>query len=80
MAARRTSAEERRRVAADFDNEESYGEDEGPEGDDQGQEEADHDDDPNDEDGHGETSPLLPIFEAALLGTLVPPLVYEVCV
>ena len=74
MAARRTSVEERRRVAADFDNEDSFEEDEDPEGDDPGQDEADGEDDLNDEDGHGETSPLLPIFEAALLGTSAPPL------
>lgn len=57
-------------MAADFDNEDSSGEAEDPDGDDQGQDEADGEDDQNDEDGHGETSPLLPIFETALLGTL----------
>ena len=75
VAARRSSLEERRRPAADFDPDLSpnsasriHGDDEGAE---EGSVDENEDEDGDgdlDEDGAGETSPLLPIFSAAHLG------------
>ncbi|KAL8693706.1 MAG: hypothetical protein Q9218_001507 [Villophora microphyllina] len=73
VAARRSSLEERRRPAADFDHDLSPNptsrieeEDE-----DEDEEEVNEDEDEDlDEDGAGETSPLLPIFSAAHLDAL----------
>ncbi|KAL8841174.1 MAG: hypothetical protein Q9170_001028 [Blastenia crenularia] len=74
IAARRTSLEERRRPAANFDHDLSPApasrideEDEDAEEQDEQDEEEDEDED---EDGAGETSPLLPIFSAAHLDAL----------
>ena len=82
IAARRSSLEERRRPAADFDHalspapasridEEDEDIDEDVE---QGEEEEDGEEEESNEDGAGETSPLLPIFSAAHLGILSQPL------
>ena len=70
VAARRSVPEERRRVAADFDQEDSFdeGEEADPEDIDQHDDEDDNSEDDNDEDGQGEATPLLPIFEASHLG------------
>ena len=70
VAARRSSLEERRRPAADFDRDVSPGVS-GKIND--GQEEEDYNvgeeqDEETEEDGDGEMSPLLPIFSAAHLG------------
>ena len=71
IAARRGSLEERRRPAANFDADVSPA----PhitidEGEDDRESEQDEEDEDSGEDGEGETSPLLPIFSAAHLGTL----------
>ncbi|KAL8861723.1 MAG: hypothetical protein Q9178_001924 [Gyalolechia marmorata] len=72
VAARRSSLEERRRPAAGFNHEVSFG----PaspidEGDEVVDEDVNNDEDEDeDEDGGGETSPLLPIFSAAHLDAL----------
>ena len=73
VAARRSAPEERRRVAADFDHDESFGEGEDGYPDDVDQEHVEDEDieDEDDEDGQGEATPLLPIFEAAHLGMLL---------
>lgn len=74
LAARRSSLEERRRPAADFDHDLSPNTtsriDEADDDDDEEDEEQlnEHEDEGLDEDGAGETSPLLPIFSAAHLG------------
>ena len=80
IAARRSAVEERRRAAADFDHDDSFDDNEDEDEDededgldqeeqDEGGEDNDDNDDQDDEDGQGETTPLLPIFEAAHLGT-----------
>ena len=73
VAARRSSLEERRRPAGDFNHDVSPGTriagEEDPEEDDEVEEE----DEELDEDGDGETTPLLPIFSAAHLGILILP-------
>ena len=77
ISTRRNIAAERRRVAADFDTtvssevDDEYGGLDGTKdnGDEEaGEEEEDEDELQEDEDEHEETSPLLPIFEAAHLG------------
>ncbi|KAI4096877.1 MAG: hypothetical protein Q9206_000439 [Seirophora lacunosa] len=78
VAARRSSLEERRRPAADFDHDLSPApasriaeEDEnGDEEEDENAHEHAEEEDESDEDGAGETSPLLPIFSAAHLDSL----------
>ncbi|KAL9022470.1 MAG: hypothetical protein Q9185_000377 [Variospora sp. 1 TL-2023] len=78
VAARRSSLEERRRPAADFDRDlsptparriEEEDEDAEEEDDDVAHEPAEEEEE-SDEDGAGETSPLLPIFSAAHLDAL----------
>ena len=74
VAARRNVVAERRRVAADFDTTASSELDEEHHGDLDGANDEDEEEDEeeeelqDDEDEQGETSPLLPIFEAAHLG------------
>ncbi|KAL8712960.1 MAG: hypothetical protein Q9220_002819 [cf. Caloplaca sp. 1 TL-2023] len=78
VAARRSSLEERRRPAADFDRDLSLGpaspieeEDEDfDQLDNEDDEQEEDEDEDEDEDGAGETSPLLPIFSAAHLDAL----------
>lgn len=79
VAARRSSLEERRRPAADFDRDlsptparriEEEDEDAEEEDDDVAHEPAEEEEE-SDEDGAGETSPLLPIFSAAHLGAFI---------
>lgn len=80
VAARRSSLEERRRPAADFDHNVSpnfasriHEEDEDVDENEVNEEEEDDDENAQelDEDGAGETSPLLPIFSAAHLGEII---------
>ncbi len=72
IAARRSSTEERRRPAADYDRDASSGRyikiDEEPEQEEDQEEDVEEGDDGVDEDD--EESPLLPIFSAAHLGIL----------
>lgn len=82
VAARRSSLEERRRPAAVFNQDISPApaspineEDEDGDEDEDIEEEDNNQDDEeaeDDEDAAGETSPLLPIFSAAHLGTSLP--------
>ena len=71
LAARRSSREERRRPAADFDQDASSAQhlkiDEEPEQE-EGEEEADPEEEDDGIDEDDEESPLLPIFSAAHLG------------
>lgn len=76
IAARRGSLEERRRPAANFDRATSAGhtdriEEEGQDEDEEEEIEDEDNGDDLDEDAAGELSPLLPIFSAAHLGTLL---------
>ena len=69
VAVRRSSLEERRRPAADFDNDTSPGPTNRIDEEDEEDEDVDHEEEEDvDEDGGGEMSPLLPIFSAAHLG------------
>lgn len=76
IAARRSSLGERRRPAADFDHDLSPNpasrideeDDDHIEDNDHHDDEEDEDEEQSDEDGPGETSPLLPIFSAVHLG------------
>ena len=71
IAARRGSLEERRRPAANFNVDASpASEIKIDEGEDEDEPEEDVEEGELDEDGEGETSPLLPIFSAAHLGIL----------
>ena len=65
IATRRAVTAERRRAAADFDDDGLSGQGDGV---DDEEEDLDGEDDEADEDGHDETTPLLPIFSAAHLG------------
>lgn len=71
VAARRSSLVERRRPAGDFDHDISPGLANRIDEEDEEDEEAvfERQDEDEDEDGVEETSPLLPIFSAAHLGT-----------
>ena len=70
IAARRNSLEERRRPAADFNNEGSVLEDDRIDEEDEADndEAGENQDNETNEDGREETTPLLPIFSAAHLG------------
>ena len=80
VSTRRNVAAERRRVAADFDTaasselDDEYGDLDGAKGDEEEEdeeveeEEEEEEELQEEEDEHEETSPLLPIFEAAHLG------------
>ena len=73
VAARRSSLEERRRPAGDFNHDVSFATRIAGEEDAEEDDEAEEEDEEFDEDGDAETTPLLPIFSAAHLGILVLP-------
>ena len=67
--ARRSFPNERRRAAADYNSENEDEDDAIEEEDEEG---GDGNEGEDDEDGLGEATPLLPIFSAAHLGSMVP--------
>lgn len=67
-SARRSSLYQRRRPAADYDDTESTEDEEDEEFDEDAEDYVEEEDNEGDEDGLGESTPLLPIFSAAHLG------------
>ena len=68
VANRRSSQEQRRRIAAGFENDGSIAEEDVLMEEDAEEDDADADQEDEDEDGDDDQSPLLPIFSAAHLG------------